>query len=326
MKRKFLGGMLVLAFLSAWAGDDALAEALNNGADAKIVMRVVDQTGRPVSNACVKCGVWRSHANGGPVEVAMRTDGDGQCSVLARKCTGIITWSVGKDGFYESRGRMNLASDGGRGRSVSGDRWIPWGDVKKVTLKRQINPGKLCVAPNARYIGVRIPKFGEWLSFDLCKLDWLPPFGQGDCSDAIILCDKNVKHRIDDFSFVMTVSFTNCCHAGFYILKKDKDTTFSTAYRVDTNAVFKTAYEFSQKRTGSVKECHELGADEYIVFRTRTKTDGSGNLLSAHYGVISGPFRMGSIKIHIEDSCFNPVPNDLNIEDGRNVRREINKR
>lgn len=89
MKRVVLFGQATLTSFNVWAEGDSLSDALNNGADAKIVTRVLDQNGCPVSNTCVKCGVWHSHTNGGPVEVVMRTDGNGMCTVINEKTATI---------------------------------------------------------------------------------------------------------------------------------------------------------------------------------------------------------------------------------------------
>ncbi len=304
------------------AEEKSLSEALNNGADAKVVMHVVDQSGDPVSNACVRCGVWRSFASGGPIEEKLFTNGDGMCTVWGYRCTGIITWSVSKDGYYRSQGSVRYDSDGKEFHSVVAGRWLPWGYVKKITLKKQVSPCKLIVGSSSKYMGIRIPKFSQWLPFDLRKLDWLPPFGDGEYSDVVIFCEKKVANRINNFSFSMKVAFTNSYNDGFYVQSKDKESTFRTLHVAETNKVLKKIYEFSIKRNGAFRDVQELGDGEYIVFRTRTKTDDSGNLLSANYGVISGPFRMGSSSIYIEDSCFNPMPNDMNIEDGLHVRSE----
>ncbi len=61
----------------------------------------------------------------------------------------------------------------------------------------------------------------------------------------------------------------------------------------------------------------------YMVFRTRTKVDGEGRLVSAHYGVISGAWIFGSETMRIGDACFNSTVNDIMIEDGYYLRKSV---
>ena len=60
-----------------------------------------------------------------------------------------------------------------------------------------------------------------------------------------------------------------------------------------------------------------------MVFRTRTKVDGEGRLVSAHYGVISGAWLFGSETMRIGDACFNSTVNDTMIEDGYYLRKSV---
>ena len=58
----------------------------------------------------------------------------------------------------------------------------------------------------------------------------------------------------------------------------------------------------------------EFPEDSYIVFRTRTKTDDKGNLLSAHYGKIYGPWGYRDA-VKFKSVLFNPISNDPNLEE-----------
>ena len=81
-------------------------------------------------------------------------------------------------------------------------------------------------------------------------------------------------------------------------------------YSVDTNLMFAATNSYGTVGT----KAHILGESSCLVFRTRTKVDEDGRLVSAHYGMIYGPwtteFGMKAAAIF-----FNPRPNDTNIED-----------
>ena len=116
---------------------------------------------------------------------------------------------------------------------------------------------------------------------------------------------------------MMDVSFTNNPYAGACRLKKDGWSDMKSSYCADTNAVYQTNFTF--------KYCHEKGVhpysdkldqDEYMIFRTRTKVDRDGKLVSARYGKLYGPW-------HFEDAggsqiykvFMNAKDNDINLED-----------
>ena len=52
--------------------------------------------------------------------------------------------------------------------------------------------------------------------------------------------------------------------------------------------------------------------DKYMVFRTRTKVNDKGELVSANYGLIFEKSEYG-IKLNMR-TAFNPKPNDTNLE------------
>ncbi len=59
------------------------------------------------------------------------------------------------------------------------------------------------------------------------------------------------------------------------------------------------------------------------MFRTRTRVDKDGNLVGAHYGKILGRWLSDTEYMILSDGCFNPVENDVNIEDGSGLRDAI---
>ena len=116
----------------------------------------------------------------------------------------------------------------------------------------------------------------------------------------------NVRYRS------LEACFTNNPHAGFYIESLDEQSDLKSDYLANTNAIYRANYVFSlvsadKKQTG-------LERNQYLVFRTRTRVDGNGNLVGAHYGKYCAGWRSDANKMRIGFGCFNPVENDLNIE------------
>ena len=120
----------------------------------------------------------------------------------------------------------------------------------------------------------------------------------------------------------MYSSFTNNPCAGAYEMKADSFSELKTIYEAETNAVFSSLLKYTFKRGKKGNERNELADGSYLVFRTRTKIDKDGKLLSAHYGMIVGNWRFcekGGMAI--EGLRFNPTPNDTNLEDAETARR-----
>lgn len=100
-----------------------------------------------------------------------------------------------------------------------------------------------------------------------------------------------------------------------YVLKKDKDSDMKSVYNANSNAVYTTMQSYVlERRPPRYKKVVQLGEDEYIVYRTRTKIDDKGNLISVHYGKIYGPWTFYK-SMRAEAMYFNPIPNNTNLED-----------
>ena len=114
----------------------------------------------------------------------------------------------------------------------------------------------------------------------------------------------------------MDVSFTNMPYAGAYLMKKDLFSDFKNVYHANINASYRQMFTYSFDRYPQKRSIvSELREDEYLVFRTRTKVDERGCLVSANYGVLYGPWSfVGPRGMNIPYLVFNPTPNDTNLE------------
>ena len=99
-------------------------------------------------------------------------------------------------------------------------------------------------------------------------------------------------------------------------MKKDDFSDFKSVYNADTNANYLQTLVYSFDRDPQKHPVVvELEEDEYLVFRTRTKIDEKGRLISANYGVLYGQWQfVGPGGMKIPFLVFNPTPNKTNLE------------
>ena len=285
--------------------------AVRNGAFGKYVYRVVDDEGNAVSNA--QAHVWfRSY--GRPQDRAdwvVETDANGMFEAEHR-FNEKFSVGIDKEGYYHTHDEINYLAM--TTLPIKDGKWQPYGETRTVVLKRIMKPhamlGPDC--PPQR----KIKAYDKWLGFDLEKGDFLPPMGNGADADMLVRFRLNGQMP-HDWSMAMDVSFTNQPYAGAHRLKQDTWSDMKSTYCADTNATYQTDFSF--------KYCHKKGVcpysdklenDEYMVFRVRTKVDCDGNLISARYGKLYGPWNFedagGS---QIQKVFLNKADNDANLED-----------
>ena len=311
MKYKFL--LLVLA-LGICHGVKARItyELAEKGAMVKLEIKVVDQEGNIVPDA----KIWGGFTSGSRLNDYVLVDGvtDTNGIYIAQgKCNEFLRFDVRKDGYYRSNIKINFWQSKADPIVVDG-KWQPYGETRTVVLKRILRPHEMYNLDNPPQRKISI--YDKWLGFDLEKGDFLPPMGNGVESDMLVRFHL-AGEMPHDWSKTMDVSFTNYPYAGAYLVKKDLWSDMKSVYSADTNAEYRTSFSF--------KYCHEKGvypyaeklrSDEYLVFRTRTKIDNDGNLISARYGKLYGPW-------HFEDAggsqiyqvFLNKADNDVNLED-----------
>ena len=226
-----------------------------------------------------------------------------------------FSMGIDNEGFYHTHDEINYLAMSQL--PVKDGKWQPYGEEHVAVLKRIRHPGRLVHAGGGEG---KIPVYGRWLGYDLEKLDWVPPFGYGRNSDVLLRFSEEVVHAQKSFMATMDVSFTNNPSAGFYVCKKDLRSDLKSVYEADTNIEYKTEQAFTLSRKGRERTDTGLKEDEYWVFRTRTKVDVNGKLISAHYGKLYG--RWGFYRgIQTGGVWFNPKPNDVNLEDEETARK-----
>ena len=299
---------LVLNAAGPSAEEMALYRARRYGAQAKECLRVLDQDGKPVEGARVWGGLQTGDGYNDFIPIRGLTDTNGEY-VIQGKCTNRIRCDITKTGYYDSE---FLVASYGYTHSVKDGIWQPYGTRTEITLKKIINP----VATGRRYIDRKIPAYGEWIGYDFKEADWVSPWGKGKWSDAKIRFTSREVGAFD-FGYKMELSFEHSPFAGVVRRKKNAFSRFPSVYNAVTNDVYKNVITFEVDKTGARKRIWDhLANDEYLIFRTRTKVNEKGVLVSAHYGRIDGEWKFYELHgMWVRGIYFNVVPNDTNLED-----------
>ena len=307
----FLYGLSLTLVLNASgpsAEEMALYKARKYGAQAKECLRVIDHDGMPVAGARVWGGLQTGDGYNDFIPIRGTTDTNGEY-VIQGKCTNRIRCDITKNGYYDSE---FLVASYGYVHGVKDGKWQPYGTKTEITLKKIINP----VSTGFRYIDRKIPAYGEWMGYDLEEADWVSPWGNGKSPDAKIRFTSR-EVGVFDFGYKMEVSFEHFPFAGAIRRKKNEFSRFPSVYNAVTNDVYKSVIVFEVDKTGARKRIwDQLANDEYLIFRTRTKVNEKGELVSAHYGRIDGEWKFYELHgMWVRGIYFNVVPNDTNLED-----------
>lgn len=307
--------MLLLLFLclTTCVVSDIPAWVYSKGAFFEVRIKVIDQDGNAVSDA----NVWGGFTRGSRItdygKIEGVTDVNGEI-VLCGSCNEFLRFDVRKEGYYHTEVKI-VFLDSKATYFVEGNRWQPYGEMKTVVLKQIREPHEMIVPTMTPQRKMKI--CDEWLGFDLEKCDFLPPIGEGVVSDALIRFHREDISR-NEWSKSIEISFANYPYAGVYRKKKDAWSDLKSDYCADTNAVYDTQLSFKYVKSGRNRDVERLGEDEYLVYRTRTKVDEEGKLLSARYGKLYGPWYFEDAGgLRISRGFMNREDNDINLEEMR---------
>ena len=314
-------------------------------ASEKLYVKVVDDEGCPVANAVVKVGVPPKTAFwGSPSRISKGkafhelTDENGE-AIVSFDCTGAnFRWIVTADGYYPS----NLFEE----RFEDFDEVVVPPAVSKVilhehekhgsvTLYRKRNPQPMYAYSREKV--VKSPIANGRYGFDLQLFDWLPPLGNGKVADFYYVRDRkdtervkrliseNNEHRIRVFrsddhdapklgEVVGRVEFEP--GGGAYVRKQTGNENFPATYCANLSADYHSSIPIKICVNNGklwLQEGPVITKGDYMVIRSRIKHDDQGNVISANYSKIIGPWGIGSLMCPYE-TVFNPVPNDPNLE------------
>lgn len=282
-------------------------DAWYNGAKAKVIYHVVDDEGKPLANQQVGYR-WQNDYPRKTWGGYVMTDTNGDV-VLQDKVGSELTVGVSNKGYYGSGDRVVFYFREGVSPLVKDGKWQPYGEQRTLVVKRKKSP---VVMTSLHYTSIAVPMTNVWLGIDMESFQWTQPYGNGKHEDMLLRFNYEMHDKYAVQWATMEVSFTNNPYAGFYVLPQDAYSELKSPYHVNTNAVFSQTrtfrHEFFNKYIDAIRE------GDCMIFRTRTRIDENGNLISAHYGKIYGLWEFADM-IRVRDMFFNTTPNDINLED-----------
>ncbi len=268
--------------------------ALDYGADTKVLFAVVDDQGNAICGAKIVAHFTLNNHKG--KDVVGKTDEKGMLA-LCGKSVGEVVYSVEKDGYYKTRGRIWLSGSVRKHGIVKDGKWQPYGKMHDVLLKPQKTP----VATSGVYFGCSFNHPVQNMGFDMKEADFITPYGKGVTADFFLNYHKK------DGNGICEISFPNA-RDGAYLGRIDIGCEFTTVYHADTNAVYKKEFAFNIGKSTVV-----IPKDQYLVLRTRTKINEKGEMTDAYYSKIQGELCINNLGAVIK-FYRNPISNSTNLE------------
>lgn len=165
MRKIVLTFCIVVSTFFAYAVKKApeYRSARRDGAMAEIRLCVVDDRGRPVTNASVRVVMDMPL---GEYSLFDKTDTNGVYVAKGKTNGNYVEFLVGKNGYYGSRRRISFTTMGEE-HDVKDGKWQPYGAEMSILLKPIKNPLELCA------VTVKDYKFTDvickWIGYDLEK-------------------------------------------------------------------------------------------------------------------------------------------------------------
>lgn len=283
-----------------------LDSMLKNGAVGAVSFRVYDDSGTPVPDANVHLYFTQPEMDDPSGKIDGLTDDDG-CFSAEEQSNWACVWTVSKDGFHSSRGKV-LFTHLGSQEAVLRGRWTIRPIDVPVELKAR--SGAPLVHGIRRWNVLSFPT-NSWTGFDCSVCDWVEPLGKGRIPHVSF---RSETWGISPFQKEATPGYTNRLslrieRGGFSVLREsgDSDSPFVSLLPepLQTNQL-----TFTQARTrDKILEDGRLKNNEYIVFRSSTETD-DGEVF--HCGIIRRlDFSPGQLQL---ECFFNSEAGDLHID------------
>ena len=290
----------MLAAVIGLGASTVLAE--NEFVESKVTIRVVDQSGTPVTNALVSANSY-SH----PRSVDGVTDTNGVFEYSDRIGGGLSCF-VKKDGYYETGGEI-------------------WGGPKQwndhprspftVVLKKIVNPSPLIF----RQVVAHPPRLGEPIAFDLAAGDWVAPDGKGRMPDIWFKSVKRMTSR-SDFDFTVTVTFSNEMDGIQEFKALDSRSVYLASdlmppQEAPLNGYTNRLIAFVQMHPKTVP-AESWTENRNYIYRIRARKNEKGELVEANVGWLRGDIRVGPTLdkngVIMFNYYYNPDPKSRSLE------------
>lgn len=268
-----------LAFLSLILGTPAWALE----STFKIILQVIDETGKPVEGALAAVGYLRgsftkeSERVGGENEL---TDAQGRVTLGGAVLWGGVSLGASKEGYYRNWSRYEF-------HTAQFGRWQPWNPTVPLVLKKIGHPAPMYAK---KQVGM-IPRTGEAVGYDLAVGDWVEPYGKGKAADMLLLCVGEVQDS-RNYHGELTVVFPgvgNGLHA-VPLAAPDGSELRMDAIAPEDGYVASRKWRYSRQveKMIQLESVDDSDKNQNFYFRVRSVVDANGKVLSAWYGKIQG--------------------------------------
>ena len=279
--------------------------AKQDGAKAKISLRVVDFDGVPVPGADIL--VAFVHRGSHPVRGKSDKNGFFTAEHMSESD---VHFHVSKEGYYKTfrnywfyREGKQCAKDG---------RWIPWNPTLEIILKEKRDP----IQMPARMVDCFLP-VGTPVGFDCEQAQLVAPYGMGVHSDLVVMV-TGYYVAPTNYSFHLALTSNG---GGYALYKTDSYSQMKSIYEAPDISEFQRALNASVTYAGNrLSEDTRFKDDDYLVFCSRVLLDERGDMISANYGKIYRGIKFNIDSANTNNALimlsyqFNSTPNDRNLE------------
>ena len=277
-----LSVVAVAASVFALKKNPEYRDARRNGAMVKIELRIVNDDGVPVSGANVDVFMGMNFRPKG-YSITGRTDTNGGFTLKGKTCGDEIVVNVTKAGFYRTSKTFKFA-EMGHEHEVKDGKWLPYGAVESLQLRRIHNPVALCSFGFGA--GKDVPSTNVWIGVDMACGDFIKPYGKGERADFEVMVEWDGRPPVDSKHCTAHLRFAELFSGGYYAANVP-ESEYPYVYRANANNSFSIRHVKvicrCEKRQDN--EC-PLGNDAVLVTRTRCVLDEKERLKSACYGFI----------------------------------------
>jgi uncharacterized GH25 family protein len=301
---------------------EEFSRAVTKGAEAAFTVKVMDEQGNPIEDAKAIVFMEKTSHRREYDQISQMTNAEGVAQISG-KCNGHACIVVKKNGWYDS-GNTEIYFFYMKNISLKDGKWQPYGKTHEIVL-RPIRKQIRMYQPSVSLYD-ELPKPGTPLGLDLFVGDWVAPNRKGKTADLFLTYgiqeDKEGKREWLVFTFPNKGD-------GIYRLKRKNWSIFKTDYEASKNSskyldtmefhrevkyVYKKSYWAGESYDERLVSQNDIGYEDYLVLRTRTKLDENGNVTYCHYSKIINPIRFTAGKLSIA-GFTNPTPNDTNLEE-----------
>ena len=259
----------------------------------KATMKVVDESGNPISGANADIGYF-THSL--PANALGITDTNGifMASHSALESLAEVGLQAEKPGYYTTSAERVL------GPNYDITKWV---FTQTLVLKKIGKP----IAMYAKWVNENPPTLGQPIGYDLMMGDWVCAGHKGANADIIFQKEAYRKSGMD-YEYKVKVTFPKAGD-GIQIYTIPESEKGSGLHSPHEAPIEGYKPELNKERSAHPGQPTKNDDDpnRIYLFRVRTALDQDGNVVSARYGKIYGDFMQFAY-------YFNPTPNDRNIE------------